>query len=172
MDESLVVTLIGADRPGIVAHLAAIAADAGAGWEESKMARLAGQFAGIVRLEVPRDSIAALESALETLRDDGIRLTIERGASTAAAPKLLALGLLGHDRLGIIRDISAALAKHNVSIEELDTEIESASMSGEALFRAQAMLRLPDGIELDALQADLEAIADDLMVDLRVEPQA
>jgi len=172
MDESLVVTLIGADRPGIVARLAAIAADAGAGWEESKMARLAGQFAGIVRLEVPSERIAALESALETLQDDGIRLTIERGASTAAAPKLLALGLLGHDRLGIIRDISAALAKHNVSIEELDTEIESASMSGEPLFRAQALLRLPDGIELDALQVDLEAIADDLMVDLRVESQA
>jgi glycine cleavage system regulatory protein len=172
MLESLVVTLIGADRPGIVARLAAIAADNGAGWEESKMARLAGRFAGIVRLEVQSEDIDALENALAVLHDDGIRFTVERGSQTPAAAEIIAVELVGHNRRGIVRDISAALAKHQVSIEKLDTEIESASMSGESLFRAQLQLRLPEGVDLDALRADLEAIADDLMVDLRVESNA
>jgi glycine cleavage system regulatory protein len=172
MLESLVVTLIGADRPGIVARLAAIAADNGAGWEESKMARLAGRFAGIVRLEVQSEDIDALENALAVLRDDGIRFTVERGSQTPAAAEIIAVELVGHNRRGIVRNISAALAKHQVSIEKLDTEIESASMSGESLFRAQLQLRLPEGVDLDALRADLEAIADDLMVDLRVESNA
>ena len=57
MQASLVVTLIGTDRPGIVGRLAALAADNGAGWQQSKMARLAGKFAGIVRLEVAGDSL-------------------------------------------------------------------------------------------------------------------
>jgi glycine cleavage system regulatory protein len=172
MLESLVVTLIGADRPGIVARLAAIAAGNGAGWEESKMARLAGRFAGIVRLEVQSEDIDALENALAVLRDDGIRFTVERGSQTPAAAEIIAVELVGHNRRGIVRNISAALAKHQVSIEKLDTEIESASMSGESLFRAQLQLRLPEGVDLDALRADLEAIADDLMVDLRVESNA
>jgi glycine cleavage system regulatory protein len=172
MLESLVVTLIGADRPGIVARLAAIAADNGAGWEESKMARLAGRFAGIVRLEVQSEDIDALENALAVLRDDGIRFTVERGSQTPAAAEIIAVELVGHNRRGIVRNISAALAKHQVSIEKLDTEIESASMSGESLVRAQLQLRLPEGVDLDALRADLEAIADDLMVDLRVESNA
>jgi glycine cleavage system regulatory protein len=172
MLESLVVTLIGADRPGIVARLAAIAADNGAGWEESKMARLAGRFAGIVRLEVQSEDIDALENALAVLRDDGIRFTVERGSQTPAAAEIIAVELVGHNRRGIVRNISTAMAKHQVSIEKLDTEIESASMSGESLFRAQLQLRLPEGVDLDALRADLEAIADDLMVDLRVESHA
>jgi glycine cleavage system regulatory protein len=172
MLESLVVTLIGADRPGIVARLAAIAADNGAGWEESKMARLAGRFAGIVRLEVQSEDIDALENALAVLRDDGIRFTVERGSQTPAAAEIIAVELVGHNRRGIVRNISTAMAKHQVSIEKLDTEIESASMSGESLFRAQLQLRLPEGVDLDALRADLEAIADDLMVDLRVESNA
>ncbi len=81
MQASLVVTLIGTDRPGIVARLAALAADSGAGWQQSKMARLAGKFAGIVRLEVPAESLEALERSLGQLQSEGLRLTIERGAA-------------------------------------------------------------------------------------------
>lgn len=166
--ESLVLTLIGTDRPGIVARLAEIAASHGAGWEESKMARLAGRFAGIVRLEAAPDSIDALEHALAPLAAEGLRLTLDRGTTTPAPERVGALELLGHDRQGIVRDISAVLARYGVGIDELDTEVESASMSGEQMFRAQAELRLPGDVRLDALRADLEAIADELMVELRV----
>lgn len=167
--ESLVVTLIGMDRPGIVARLAELAAAHGAGWEESKMARLAGHFAGIVRLEAPAESIGALEQALTTLASEGLRLTIDRGTSTPAPDHVGTLELLGHNRQGIVRDISTVLARYGVGIDELDTEIESASMSGEQMFRARAELRLPAGVGLEALRADLEALADELMVDLRID---
>lgn len=171
MPESLVVTLIGADRPGIVAQLAAVAADYDAGWEESKMARLAGRFAGIVRLEVEATSLARLERALNEMQIEGIRLTIDRGSAVGADPgaQWIRLDLVGHDRHGIVRDISAALARHRVSIDELDTEIEDASMAGGALFRARAWLRLLDDVDLAALRTDLEAIADDLMVELTLD---
>jgi glycine cleavage system regulatory protein len=171
MPESLVVTLIGADRPGIVAQLAAVAADCDAGWEESKMARLAGRFAGIVRLEVDSASLERLEHALNEIHIEGIRLTVDRGSAAGldAGTQWIKLELVGHDRRGIVRDISAALARHRVGIDELDTEIEDASMAGGALFRARAWLRLLDDIDLDALRADLEAIADDLMVELTLD---
>jgi glycine cleavage system regulatory protein len=171
MQESLVVTLIGADRPGIVAQLAAVAADCGAGWEESKMARLAGRFAGIVRLEVDSASLEPLERALGEMKIEGIRLTVDRGSALASrsGTQWIKLELVGHDRRGIVRDVSAALARHRVSIDELDTDIEDASMAGGALFRARAWLRLLDDVDLNVLRTDLEAIADDLMVELTLD---
>lgn len=170
--ESLVVTLIGADRPGIVARLAEVAVTHGAGWEESKMARLAGHFAGIVRLEAPAESIAALEQSLTGLASEGLKLTIDHGASTPRPERVAALELLGHDRQGIVRDISTVLARYGVGIDELETEIESASMSGEQMFRARAELRLPADVRLEALCVDLEALADELMVELSVDAGA
>jgi len=168
MRESLVVTLIGADRPGIVARLAKLAAESGASWQESKMARLAGKFAGIVRLDVPAETLDELERSLAQLGTEGLKLTIERGGADTQQ-RYLALELIGHDRPGIVRDISAVLAHHHVSIDELDTDIESASMSGEQLFHARLRLLLPDDLVLDELQEALEAIADELMVELTVD---
>lgn len=174
MRESLVVTLVGTDRPGIVARLAALAAQHGAGWQESKMARMAGQFAGILRLDVPAESLEALEQSLNALRSEGLQLTVEHGAAmtTLPQPKGAALELIGHDRQGIVRDISAVLAQHRVSIDELDTDVESASMSGEQMFRMRAHVLLPDDTALDALCADLEAIADELMVEFSVDGES
>jgi glycine cleavage system regulatory protein len=169
--ESLVVTLLGTDRPGIVARLAKVAADAGAGWQESKMARLAGKFAGVVRLEVPADSLATLERAIAELDAEGLKLTVERGAAQSDQHGL-SIDLVGLDRPGIVRDVSAALARHRVNIDELDTEVASASMSGEPLFHARIHVLLPRDVNLDALRHDLEGIANELMVDLSLDAKA
>ncbi len=167
----LVLTVIGADRAGIVADLARIAGDCGAGWQQSRMARLAGQFAGIARLDVPEAQYETLERSLRELESEGLEVTIARDSSVAgpAEAQRSALELVGHDRDGIVRDVSAVLARHGVSIEELDTGVEDASMSGERLFRARADLALPGDVSLEALRADLEKIADELMVDLSLD---
>ncbi len=171
MRVSLVVTLVGADRPGIVARLAELVGASDASWQESRMARLAGQFAGIVRVDAPEASVEALEHSLRDLESEGLQITI--GRDTDLAPPHgrhgIALDLVGHDREGIVRDISAVLARHSVSIDELETQVEDASMSGERLFRARARLLLPADIALEALRADLETIADELMVDLNLD---
>ncbi len=169
----LVLTAIGADRPGIVAELAKLAAACDASWQESRMARVAGQFAGIVALEVPEERYEALEHALHALEAQGLRVTIGDAVAAQPAPTTgqsgIVLDLVGHDRDGIVRDVSAILARHAVSIEELETEIEDASMSGERLFRARAHLQLPAAADLDVLRTDLETIADELMVDLSLD---
>src|SRR5690606_5724164 len=90
-------------------------------------------------------------------------------ARAAGARPRIELELVGQDRPGIVRDVSAVLARHGVNIEELETEVESASMSGELLFRARAALMLPDGGDAEALRADLERLANELMVDLHVD---
>ncbi|ATE60727.1 glycine cleavage system transcriptional repressor [Thauera sinica] len=171
MKTSLVLTLIGRDRPGLVSALAARASAAGANWMESRLAQLAGQFAGVVRLEVEEGDAARLEAALRGLEAEGLRLAIEHAAAAGAAGarRMVRLGLVGHDRPGIVRDISAVLARHGVSIEELETACESAPMSSEPLFRADALLDVPASVSLEAVRGDLEALANELMVDLSLD---
>ncbi|AYH44815.1 ACT domain-containing protein [Azoarcus sp. DN11] len=172
MKTSLVVTLIGPDRPGLVNALATRATACGAGWMESNMAQLAGQFAGIVRLEIDESAAADLEKSLLQLEHEGLHLRLERGIpATTSALRKARLELTGHDRPGIVHEISTVLARHGVSIDKLETACENASFSGEPLFRAHAELHVPLAVHASDLRRDLEALANELMVDLSLEDQ-
>ena len=169
---SLVVTVVGPDRPGLVSRLSECGRAHGASWEESRMATLAGQFAGIVHFSVPAESAAALMAALKGLESQGLSVVVASGTADQALPadtRALKLELVGQDRPGIVRDLSRAIADLGVSIEELETELSSAAMSGEHLFTARALLRVPANVRSAELRRVLEAIANELMVDLTLD---
>lgn len=175
MNASLVITLVGTDRPGLVSAVAARATACGANWLESSMAQLAGKFAGIVRLALAEADVDKLEASLRELEAEGLRLTIERGVAAAAAAaagapcRATSLEVVGHDRPGIVREISTALARHGASITKLETTYENASFSGEPLFRARIDVQVPVSVPPDSLRAELEALANELIVDLNLD---
>ncbi len=160
---------MGADRPGLVAQLAACVADHRGNWMESRLVRLGGQFAGVLRVEVAEADAEPLSRALQKLEEAGLSsLCKAEDASVQPEPRsrLVNVEILGSDRPGILKGISLALAKHSANIEELSTERRTAPMSGELLFQARAVVHLPEEGTLSALRLDLEKIAGDLMVDL------
>lgn len=171
MTDSLVVTAIGPDRPGIVNEISDLAQRFGANWAGSRMANLAGQFAGMVHFEVPGEKADGLSAALLALESSGLRVVIARGPQGAAAPsrRRVRLELVGHDRPGIVRDLSGSLARRGVSIEELETHVASAAMSGEHLFKVKALLAVPAGLPNAELRRALEALANEMMVDVEME---
>ena len=161
----LILTVIGADRPGLVRTLAETVAAHGGSWLESRMARLGGQFAGIALVDAP-DSLL---DDLKALEGQGLRILVQSGSelpAAAAREPRLALEVVGNDRPGIVRDISKVLAAHAVNIEELTTDIVSASFSGEPMFRVTATVRAPDAAAVDAMRAGLEQLGNELMVDI------
>ncbi len=168
---SLVLTVIGPDKPGLVELLSQTIADNGGNWLESGMSRLAGKFAGILVVTVPADRAETLEQALAGLLDKGLRVTAERSdeSGESAALQPIRLDLVGHDKPGIVREISQALAARHINVERLRTELTSGSMSGEELFKAEASLMAPAGLDLGELQQALEDIASDLMVDITLK---
>jgi len=169
---SLVITLIGPDRPGMVNAVSDKATAHGANWTDSLMANFAGQFAGIVHLDVPAARCDALMAALQGLQSPRMQITVTRagGGALAAATRRLTLDLIGHDRPGIIQAISSQLAQHGVGIDKLSTRIESGAMSGEQMFRMQAALTVPAALDTAALQTALEGLANELMVDISFDP--
>lgn len=166
MKNSLVVSVIGQDKPGLVEQLAAVIAQQQGNWLESSFSRLAGQFAGIVKVAVNGDG-AALLLALQGLSGLDVRgvLDAELSESSDAALQSVALSLVGHDRIGIVKDVSTILERFGVNVEKLETWLASAPMSGETMFHAQALLSAPVSVDLGLVRRDLEAIADDLMVE-------
>lgn len=180
---TLVMTVIGVDRPGLVQMVAARVADHGGNWLESRMCRLGGQFAGILRVEVSREKRDELVNALRTLEVDGLRVIIhaesgvvsgDRGPGSADSAKgaLVTIELVGNDRPGILRSVSGVFAAHGVNVEELASERVNAPMDGGVLFQARATVFVPANVKIGAVRADLEKLAADLMVDLKVAPVA
>ena len=173
MNVSVVLTVVGRDRPGLVNAIAHTAVQHGANWAESRMSQLAGQFAGIVRLEVEPARVEALVEALRSLDSVGLLVEAVRGAGGAAKPqrpgRAVTLELVGLDHPGIVRDVSRTLAEHSISIDELETRFESGSFSGETLFRARALLHLAPEVSTEAVRSALEALANDLMVDVEFD---
>jgi glycine cleavage system regulatory protein len=171
---ALTLTLIGPDRPGLVRTLSERIAAVGGNWLESRMARLAGQFAGILLVDIPAGEVDRFIADLHTLEEKGLRATVERGLreEPPAPHRTLLLELVGQDRPGIVREIAQALAGRGVNIEELTTRVVSGSFSGESLFEAQAKLRVPLEVPADDLQDLLEKLANELMVDISLDQPA
>ena len=167
MQRLLVMTVLGQDRPGLVRSLADLVAGHGGNWLESRMSRLGGQFAGILRIEVPSEKEQPLVAALKRLESQGLAVVVHPDQPKPIQPSRLSmLEIVGQDRPGIVRQISHALASYSVNVEELQTECESAAMSGETLFRARARLNVPRSCSVDEIRQKLEKIAEDLIVEI------
>jgi glycine cleavage system regulatory protein len=170
----LVLTLIGDDRSGLVNAVAAAVTEHGGNWERSQLAELAGKFAGIVLVTVPDERVDELTDALQPLRGL-LDVTVQRAVGAGAIDRAsgdrrrLVLDLLGTDRPGIVSDISAVLAAHDVNIETLATATREAPMAGGLLFEATAELGLRPGTDVEALRSALEDLANELMVDLDLD---
>ncbi len=167
---NLVMTIIGADRPGLVQRVAATVAGHGGNWLESRMCHLGGQFAGILRVEVAAEQAERLVQALQALQEEGLRTLVhtESGELLSQAGAAATLEIVGQDRPGILRAVTAVLAAHAVNVEDLRSERISAPMGGGTLFQATVRVSAPSAASLGAVRADLEKIAADLMVDLKL----
>jgi glycine cleavage system regulatory protein len=164
---TLVLTVLGDDRAGLVSAVSGTLDAHGAAWERSQMARLAGKFAGIVEVAVPDARVDALVPALEALGAEGLTVVVER---TDTEPEVdqsrLTLDLVGADRPGIVASISALLTERDVNVEQLTTAVREAPMTGGTLFEAHAVLTAPSFLSTSDLRAALESLADELLVDV------
>ena len=165
----LVLTLIGDDKPGLVNAASEAVAAHGGTWLESRLARLAGKFAGIVHIAAPDERTGELIDALNALQSAGLKVAVERGAAQAAPTaheRHIEIEIVGNERPGIVRDLTQTLKNLGANIEEFSSGVESAAFTGGELFRANIRVGLPDTLSLGELKRTLERLAGEIMVDL------
>jgi len=165
---SLVVSIVGADRQGIVSSLAERAQRLGANWAASRMTRLAGEFAGMVHLEVPRENADALATSLRDLASSGLQVVVARsdGANVTSKLRVVELELVGEDRLGIVSNLTKLLAGRGISIESIHTDIVRSGVSGKQTFKVEAHLLVPASVSVEALQQEVGSLAREMMLDI------
>lgn len=170
MEAHYILTVVGPDQPGIVHRLAGAVTDAGGSWQTSRMARLAGHFAGIVEVTGAADAEDALRDALDALSTLGVRVDVTPAAAPPVTPprERVHISVVGLDRPGIARGVASAVADVGASVIELDSEVTLAPMSGDRMFAARFEVELPPELGADALRGALEGLAEDLMVDVEL----
>jgi glycine cleavage system regulatory protein len=166
---TLVLTVVGSDRSGIVASVAEVVAAHGGNWETSQLAELAGAFAGIIEVSVPADRADSLRAALAAL--DGLHtVAVQAGTDAAPAPRQqLTLHVLGNDHPGIVRELSAALSSHGISIDRMTTETRDAAMAGGRLFEATVVAAAPAEVDVAAVAGAIERLAAEIQVDVTLD---
>lgn len=168
--QRIVFTFVGNDKPGLVQRLSEHVSAHGGNWLESRLARMAGKFAGIVCVNLPASEADTLRSAFQQLADDGLSITLEYSDAGPAIDKQHGLiAVLGNDRPGIIHEVASALATRHINIEELSSKVESAPMAGIPLFSAQIYVALPAALDLTELHQQLDDIANQLDLDINLE---
>lgn len=169
MNTSIVLTIIADDQPGIIQIVSEALIHHGGNWTQSSMSSLAGQFAGILLASVPSENTEACLAELHGLESQGLRVVanISGEVTESAKTNTYVLELVGNDRPGIVHEVTRLLANHKVSVRELETTIESAPMRGGELFKATAKLVVPETVDIELLETELEDLANDLIVDIR-----
>ncbi len=171
---SLVATVTGPDRPGIVSLLSERAQGFGANWAGSRIATLAGRFAGLVHFEVPPSNVEPLGAALDGLQRSGVHvaIAIQEQIPVPTGRRAVKLELVGHDRLGIVSELSGSLARRQISIEDLHTEIVEGATPAEHLFKVKVLLVVPESVPIEELQRALEPLTNEMTVDVALGEQA
>ncbi len=168
MQAHIVFTFMAPDKPGLLETLAAAVSEHGGSWLESKLARLGGQFTGIVRAAVPAGNSNALKAALASLQNEDFVITLhtEASAATDKPRSMRSVEVLGNDRPGIVHELSRAFSKWDINVEQLNSEIRSAPMSAERLFEADVEIAIPANLDAEQFEDELEQIANELDLDI------
>jgi glycine cleavage system regulatory protein len=168
---SVILSVIGSDRPGLTEGLASAVLSAGGNWLESHLSQLGGLYVGSVLVELEADRVDELRSAVRAIDDPGLEVRIAPAAEgPAVAGEALCLSLIGQDRPGIVHQVTSVLSGLDVNIEAFDTRMSAEPHSGAPLFHMEARLRLPPGARADSVQAALEEISAEIMVDISINP--
>ena len=171
---TLILSVVGSDRPGLTQALAGAVLAAGGNWLESHLSRLGGLYVGSVLVELEAGGVERLRAAVRAVDAEGLEVriapTVEAAGSVGG--DAIHFSLVGQDQPGIVHQVTGVLSGLNVNIEAFDTRISAEPHSGAALFHVEARLRLPPTLTAGEVQAALEAISGEIMVDISLTPDA
>ncbi len=173
MNQEVILTVVGSDRPGLTRAIADAVYAAGGNWLESHLSRLGGKYVGSVLVELPHERLGELEAAARAIDAVGLHVEILPAAGDAGrSGQSLGIEIVGQDRPGIVREVTTVLAGLEVNIEDFTTAIEGSAWSGAPLFRAKAKLLIPANVSSDQVREALERISGEIMVDFSLQGEA
>ncbi|MFZ6026944.1 MAG: glycine cleavage system protein R [Chloroflexota bacterium] len=169
----LVITFVGPDKPGTVASITKVTSRHQANIEESRMARLGGEFAVIMLISLPEDERETFLDGLKALETLGLNV-FSRETNLARLAMLegyvpYEVLVFGADHEGIVHQVAEYMASEGINIETADTQVTKAPLTGTPLFSMRAIVQAPPALTLHRLRVKLNEVGDSLGVDIEVK---
>jgi glycine cleavage system transcriptional repressor len=172
MAKELVLTLTGHDKIGLVEHVTDLVLKCKSNIGASRMAHLGGEFAMMMHLKAPDDQYDCLKKEFNVLKEEGftINMVETNRVDTAKFAGWIPyqIKMTGADHEGVVHVITHHFTKNNINIENMETSVVSAPMSGIPLFSISAVIVVPPDITFQQLEAGLEKVGDELNMDADV----
>jgi len=167
----LLVTAVGPDRVGFVDEITGVLVAHGANVEESRMARLTGEFAALLLIQVPQNKVNQLTADLDKLRrmEVWIRPVSAEESRSFQKYQLYTLAVNGADHEGIIKTIAHALNQLGINIAELESDVVYAPTTGSPLFNMRAVLQIPPDLKIDVVEQNLRSAGEEMCVSVQLE---
>ena len=168
-----VVTIIGPDRRGLVAKITEKIVAHHANIEESHMARLGGEFAVIMLLSLANGEPQTLLDGLDLLNGEQVKVFVKE--TSLARLEVFSgfvpyqISVIGADHEGIVHHVAEYLAELRVQVDEMETHVSQAPVTGTPLFSMHAEIQAPPELTLKTLRQKMEDVSDRLGVDIEVK---
>lgn len=173
MDNLLVITAVGNDRPGIVDKLSMAILDCGCNINDSRMTVLGGEFALILLVSGKWNELAKLETQLPNLGQSlELTVTSKRTEVAGQQPNLLSysVDVVSIDHPGIVYKIANFFSERNINIRELNTNSYAAAHTGTPMFTINMVVNVPTDVRIASLREDFLDFCDELNMDAALEP--
>jgi len=176
MKTDLILVVTSPDRPGIVEEITAAVVARGGNWEESRFARLCGDFAGIARVSVEAAQAEELMSSLSGMTTGGLKINAREASpatksQAATSPHRVQSRLVcsGADNEGIVNSVSRFLSVRGVNVEEMNTSVSPAPTTGTPVFTMECNVAIPSEKLSGEIRSHLSELSNQLAVDIQLD---
>lgn len=168
MQNWFMLTLVGVDRPGIVAGITQVLFQGGANLGEATMARLGGNFSIMLMVQYPGELQGLSELVRPAAQALGLQLhvdVIEGHLHRHLIPDVR-VTVYGADRAGMVAQVSCALTDAGFNILDLQSDVGGSeakpfyimTMEGVAEQGMEAVQQAVQGVRRDGIEVDVQAI--------------
>ncbi|TNF35161.1 MAG: ACT domain-containing protein [Gammaproteobacteria bacterium] len=173
MNDYVVLTAVGEDRPGLVDSLSSVLLENDLNIEDSRMSVLGGEFAIILLISGNSEAIRNIQQQKEQL-EAALKLNLLIKATHKKTSKQgfipYQIRVIGMDHPGIVHRLARFLSQHNINIEDLDTESYPAPHTGTPMFAVNMVVEIPSDLAIRKLRDEFISLCDERNLDADFEP--
>jgi glycine cleavage system transcriptional repressor len=173
VNNQLVLSALGEDKPGIINELSRCVLNSGCTILDSRMTVLGGNFALLLQVGGNWNNIAKLENQIASLESGlGLTITSRRTSVQQAERDLLPYGVdvVALDQPGIVHNLARFLSQRQINIQEMVTSCYPAAHSGTPMFSVHMTVEIPASTQISTLREDFMELCDQLNLDAVIEP--
>ncbi len=173
MDEHLVISALGSDKPGIISELSRFALEQQCNILDTRMTVLGEAFALLMMVSGNSEAIEQLKQALSGAASD-LELTITLQSTQQKQQQEPALPyhveVVAIDNPGIVHEITGFFSNRKINIEEMNTGTYSAAHTGTLMFSLTVEIKIPGSVNISNLKDDFISFCDERNLDATIEP--